>query len=73
MSALDALRFPIGSFEPVIAPSSQQREDWIGQIPELSGKLQSVLSHFQKSSSMFLTALKAGRSGRSFIIWRIMI
>ncbi|MBJ9992784.1 MULTISPECIES: YfiT family bacillithiol transferase [unclassified Paenibacillus] len=48
MTTPDTLRFPIGSFEPVIAPSSQQREDWIGQIPELSGKLQSVLNHFQQ-------------------------
>ncbi|MCD9025473.1 YfiT family bacillithiol transferase [Cohnella silvisoli] len=40
---MEKLRFPIGHFEPILTPSSEERQSFINQIPNISITLRSLL------------------------------
>lgn len=44
---MDQIRFPVGHFEPVLHPTSEERTTFISQIPEITVTLRALLKNLE--------------------------
>ena len=66
-----SIRFPLGSFEPKVEPTLEERQMFIQQIPSIVPTLRQIIMKCPFLSRICLIVKRAGAFSKSCIIWLI--